>query len=108
MEVRWHVLRTTLKIASVVTGKSKSASSGGRPGQSIPIRLVRAGRRKASTSCSCRARARSGTGTYSRTHLSGLTHEAPEAKFRATPITDAKPVKSVIESFREKYGVKNV
>jgi deazaflavin-dependent oxidoreductase (nitroreductase family) len=31
-----------------------------------------------------------------------------EAEFRATPITDANPVKSVIEKFREKYGAGDV
>ena len=31
-----------------------------------------------------------------------------EAKFQATPITDAKTVKSVIEKFREKYGAGDV
>jgi hypothetical protein len=31
-----------------------------------------------------------------------------EAKFRAVPITDAKAVSSVVEKFREKYGVKDV
>jgi hypothetical protein len=30
------------------------------------------------------------------------------AEFRATPVTDAKAVKSVIERFREKYGAKDV
>jgi len=31
-----------------------------------------------------------------------------EGKFRASPVTDAKAVKSVIEKFREKYGAKDV
>jgi len=31
-----------------------------------------------------------------------------EAKFRVSPVTDAKAVKSVIEKFREKYGAKDV
>jgi hypothetical protein len=31
-----------------------------------------------------------------------------EAEFRAVSITEAKAVKSVIEKFREKYGVKDV
>src|SRR5437899_12304975 len=31
-----------------------------------------------------------------------------EAEFRAPPITEAKPVKSVVERFREKYGAKDV
>ena len=31
-----------------------------------------------------------------------------EAKFRATPITEAKAVKSVIEKFRNKYGPMDV
>jgi len=31
-----------------------------------------------------------------------------EAEFRAVPITDAKMVQSVVEKFREKYGVKDV
>jgi len=31
-----------------------------------------------------------------------------EGEFRATPIADAKAVKSVVEKFREKYGVKDV
>ena len=31
-----------------------------------------------------------------------------EAEFRATPISEAKTVKSVIEKFREKYGAKDV
>ena len=30
------------------------------------------------------------------------------AEFRATPITNAKAVKSVVEKFREKYGAKDV
>ncbi len=30
------------------------------------------------------------------------------AEFRATPMTDAKAVKSVVEKFREKYGAKDV
>jgi hypothetical protein len=30
------------------------------------------------------------------------------AELRATPITDAKAVKSVVEKFREKYGAKDV
>jgi deazaflavin-dependent oxidoreductase (nitroreductase family) len=29
-------------------------------------------------------------------------------EFRAVPLTDAKTVKSVVETFREKYGAKNV
>jgi deazaflavin-dependent oxidoreductase (nitroreductase family) len=31
-----------------------------------------------------------------------------EAEFRTKPITEAKTVKSVVEKFREKYGVKDV
>jgi hypothetical protein len=31
-----------------------------------------------------------------------------ETGFRATPITEAKTVKSVVEIFREKYGAKDV
>lgn len=31
-----------------------------------------------------------------------------EAQFRATPITDPKMVKSIVEKFREKYGAKDV
>ena len=31
-----------------------------------------------------------------------------EAEFRAVPITDVKMVQSVVEKFREKYGVKDV
>jgi hypothetical protein len=31
-----------------------------------------------------------------------------EAEFRATPMTDAKAVKSVVEKFRDKYGVTDV
>ena len=31
-----------------------------------------------------------------------------EARFQATPLTDAKAVSSVIEKFREKYGAKDV
>ena len=31
-----------------------------------------------------------------------------EAEFRASPVTDAKAVKSVIEKFREKYGPQDV
>jgi len=31
-----------------------------------------------------------------------------EAKFRATPVTDSKTVKSVVEKFREKYGSEDV
>src|ERR1700726_4996806 len=31
-----------------------------------------------------------------------------EAKFRATPITEPKAVKSVVEKFREKYGAQDV
>jgi len=31
-----------------------------------------------------------------------------EAEFRATPVTDAKAVKSVVEKFREKYGTGDV
>ncbi len=31
-----------------------------------------------------------------------------EAEFRATPFTEAKAVKSVVEKFREKYGAKDV
>jgi len=31
-----------------------------------------------------------------------------EAQFRATPFTEAKAVKSVVEKFREKYGAKDV
>ena len=30
------------------------------------------------------------------------------AEFRATPVTDAKAVRSVVERFREKYGAKDV
>jgi len=30
-----------------------------------------------------------------------------EAEYRASPLTDAKAVKSVIEKFREKYGATN-
>ena len=45
----------------------------------------------------------------------GVTHAAirisargEEAEFRATPVTDARTVKSVVEKFREKYGAKDV
>jgi deazaflavin-dependent oxidoreductase (nitroreductase family) len=31
-----------------------------------------------------------------------------ESKFRATPLTETKAVKSVVEKFREKYGAKDV
>src|SRR3989442_15888570 len=31
-----------------------------------------------------------------------------EEKFRATPVTDPKAVKSVVEKFREKYGAQDV
>ena len=31
-----------------------------------------------------------------------------EAEFRATPVTDAATVKSVVEKFREKHGAKDV
>jgi len=31
-----------------------------------------------------------------------------EAEFRATPITEAKSVKSVVDKFRRKYGAKSV
>src|ERR1700730_11770788 len=31
-----------------------------------------------------------------------------EARFRASPVTDAKAVKSVVEKFRDKYGAKDV
>ncbi len=31
-----------------------------------------------------------------------------EAEFRATPVTDAEAVSSVVEKFREKYGAKDV
>jgi deazaflavin-dependent oxidoreductase (nitroreductase family) len=31
-----------------------------------------------------------------------------EAEFRAMPLSDAKAVKSVVETFREKYGAKDV
>jgi deazaflavin-dependent oxidoreductase (nitroreductase family) len=31
-----------------------------------------------------------------------------EAEFRATPIAEAKAVKSVVEKFRDKYGAKDV
>ena len=31
-----------------------------------------------------------------------------EAEFRATPVTDPKAVKSVVEKFREKYGAQDV
>ena len=31
-----------------------------------------------------------------------------EAEFQATPITDDKAVKSVVEKFREKYGASDV
>ena len=31
-----------------------------------------------------------------------------EAEFRASPITESKAVKSVVEKFREKYGAKDV
>jgi hypothetical protein len=31
-----------------------------------------------------------------------------EAEFRATPMTDAKAVKSVVEKFRDKYGATDV
>jgi hypothetical protein len=31
-----------------------------------------------------------------------------EAKFRATPMTDAKAVKSLVEKFRDKYGATDV
>jgi hypothetical protein len=31
-----------------------------------------------------------------------------EEEFRATPVTDPKTVKSIVEKFREKYGAKDV
>ena len=36
--------------------------------------------------------------------LIGINARGAEAEFRATPVTDAKKVKSVVEKFREKYG----
>jgi hypothetical protein len=35
-------------------------------------------------------------------------HQQLEAEYRASLLTDAKAVKSVIEKFREKYGAKDV
>src|SRR5438105_9214461 len=38
----------------------------------------------------------------------GIVARAAEAKFQASPITNAKRVSSVVEKFREKYGAKDV
>jgi len=37
-----------------------------------------------------------------------ISARGEEAEFRATPVTDARTVKSVVEKFREKYGAKDV
>ena len=34
--------------------------------------------------------------------------QGEESEFRATPITDAKAVKSIVEKFRQKYGADDV
>jgi len=41
-------------------------------------------------------------------HSIRIDARGTEAEFRATPITEAKAVKSVVERFREKYGAKDV
>jgi deazaflavin-dependent oxidoreductase (nitroreductase family) len=38
----------------------------------------------------------------------GIDARDVEAEFRATPVTSAKAVTSVVEKFREKYGAKDV
>jgi len=38
----------------------------------------------------------------------GIDARDVEAEFRATPVTGAKAVTSVVEKFREKYGAKDV
>ena len=38
----------------------------------------------------------------------GIEARDVEAEFRATPVTGAKAVTSVVEKFREKYGAKDV
>ncbi|MGA2237473.1 MAG: nitroreductase/quinone reductase family protein [Terriglobales bacterium] len=38
----------------------------------------------------------------------GIDARGVAATFRALPVTSAKPVKSVVEKFREKYGAKDV
>ncbi len=37
-----------------------------------------------------------------------ISARGEEAEFRATPLTDAKVVSSVVERFRDKYGTKDV
>jgi deazaflavin-dependent oxidoreductase (nitroreductase family) len=37
-----------------------------------------------------------------------ISARGEEAELRAAPVTDAKTVKSVVEKFRKKYGVKDV
>ncbi len=37
-----------------------------------------------------------------------ISARGEEEEFRATPITDPKTVKEVVEKFREKYGAENV
>jgi hypothetical protein len=37
-----------------------------------------------------------------------INARAVEAEFQAAPVTEAKAVKSVIETFREKYGARDV
>jgi len=37
-----------------------------------------------------------------------ISTRGEEAEFLASPVTDAKTVKSVVEKFREKYGAKDV
>jgi hypothetical protein len=51
---------------------------------------------------------RSGTGTYFKNPSIRIDAPGVGAEFRATPVTDAKAVKSVIEKFQEKYGAEDV
>jgi hypothetical protein len=38
------------------------------------------------------------------THISRIDARGVGTKFQATPVTDAKAVKSVVEKFQEEYG----
>ena len=70
--------------------------------------MVRAGKRRSSTSCPCRAR---NTQWYRNVlHNPSIRIDARgvEAEFPAPPITEAKAVQVVIEKFRKKYGAKDV
>ena len=104
----WQVPKTASKNAYPDTARLTSARADGDPGAQFPSRSGSCWKARSFTSCSCKVRGRSGYKNVLQNPSIQIDARGVSEEFRAVPLTDTKAVKSVIEQFREKYGVKDV